>query len=440
MSISFFMKRRKNTMSKKKVIVIGCGCRGKIYTDIMKDQFGDDFEVVACAEPIDERRDLMRDTHAIPENMCFKSWGPLLELGKIADIALITTMDRDHYAPAMAAIAQGYDLLLEKPVAATPEQCREIQRAAEEKGVFVLVCHVLRFTKFYIALKNIIDSGEIGKVMNIQAIEGVGDVHQSHSFVRGNWGNSDRSSCMILQKTCHDMDILAWLIGEKCTEVHSFGSLSYFKRENAPEGSPERCIEGCPIGDTCPYNAMKIYVDLKYDCKGWFDTVATQKANPTKEDCIEAMKTTQYGKCVFKCDNNVVDHQTVNMRFGKDVYVDFAMSAFTRGGRTLKIMGTKGEINARMSGNHITVFNFDKRTEYKYDVDANVTSEMLTGGHGGGDNGIIYALRELMNGRRGQSVCEIGESCDNHMISFAAEESRLTGKVIDMAEFEARFN
>lgn len=201
-------------MSRKKVIVIGCGSRGMTYTDIMKNDFNDDFEVVAAAEPVADRRSYVMNKHSIPEEMCFESWEPIFEREKFADVVIIATMDRDHFAPAMAAIDKGYDLLLEKPVAPTPEQCRIIQRAAEQKGVFVLVCHVLRFTRFFIALKNIIDSGEIGRVMNIQHIEGVGDVHQSHSFVRGNWGNSDKSSCMILQKTCHDMDILAWLIGK----------------------------------------------------------------------------------------------------------------------------------------------------------------------------------------------------------------------------------
>ena len=426
-------------MSKKKIIVIGCGARGKTYTDIMKNNFGEDFEVIACAEPIADRRNYMQRTHAIPDELCFESWEPILEREKFADVVIIATMDRDHYAPAMAAIEKGYDLLLEKPVAATPEQCREIQRAAEKNGVFVLVCHVLRFTRFYIALKSIIDSGEIGKIMTIQAIECVGDVHQSHSFVRGNWGNSDKSSPMILQKTCHDMDILAWLIGEKCTELHSFGSLSYFTRENAPEGSPERCIDGCPHAETCPYNAEKIYVDMVYGCKGWFDYVATEKVDPTREDCIEAIKNTQYGKCVFKCDNNVVDHQTVNMRFGKDVYVDFSMNAFNKGGRTIRIMGTKGEINAKMSGDDIEIFNFITRETRKFDFDSAAAGEMITGGHGGGDTGIILALRDLLNGKRSKSVCEIAESCDNHMISFAAEESRLTGKVINMAEYDSRF-
>lgn len=423
-------------MAKNKVIVIGCGSRGKKYSDVMADLYGDDFEVVAVAEPVDDRREYMRKKHGIPENMCFTTWEPLLALPKMADVALIATMDRDHYAPAMKAIELGYNLLLEKPIAPTPEECRSIQRAAEEKGVFVLVCHVLRFTSFFCALKDIIDSGEIGRVMSVQHIEGVGDVHQTHSFVRGNWGNSERSSCMILQKTCHDMDILAWLIGKKCDAVQSFGSLSYFTRENAPEGAPERCIEGCPHSDSCPYDAVKLYLESD---SGWFRCASTKKVNPTDEDVESAIRNTQYGKCVYKCDNDVVDHQTVNMRFG-DVCVDFCMSAFTKGGRVLRIMGTKGEINATMSGNKIEVFSFLTRKTRQHDCSTVTTSEGITGGHGGGDEGIVYALRELLSGRVSKSVCSVGESCDNHMISFAAEESRLNGgELINMNEFERKY-
>ena len=421
-------------MAKRKVIAIGCGSRGKTYTDIMANLYGEDFEVVAVAEPVASRRNYIKEKHGIPDELCFESWEGLLALPKFADIVIIATMDRDHYGPAMAAIEKGYDLLLEKPIAPTPEECREIQKAAEEKGVFVLVCHVLRFTKFFIALKNIIDSGEIGKVMNIQHIEGVGDVHQSHSFVRGNWGNSDESSCMILQKTCHDMDILAWLIGKKCTAVQSFGSLSYFTKENAPEGAPERCIEGCPHADTCPYNAVKLYVESNSD---WFRGAATKQINPTNEQVVDAMWNTQYGKCVFKCNNNVVDHQTVNLKFGDDVYVDFAMSAFTLGGRVIRIMGTKGEITAAMDGDKIEVFNFITRQTRKHDCNSTATGEGITSGHGGGDEGIIFALRELLNGNPSKSICTVGESADNHMISFAAEQSRLEGgRLIDMEDFE----
>ena len=193
------------------------------------------------------------------------------------------------------------------------------------------------------------------------------------------------------------------------------------------------------MGDTCPYNAERVYVDMKYGGEGWLDFVATEKVVPTKEDCMRAVRKTSYGKCVFKCDNNVVDHQTVNLKFGDDVYVDFAMSAFTEGGRILRIMGTQGEIDAKMKGDQIKVFNFLTRETRKYDFDSAAVGENITGGHGGGDTGIIYALRDLMNGKISNSVCGVGESCDNHMISFAAEESRLTGKVIDMTKFEASF-
>ncbi len=240
---------------------------------------------------------------------------------------------------------------------------------------------------------------------------------------------------MILQKTCHDMDILAWLIGKECSEVHSFGSLSHFTRENAPDGSPEYCIEGCPHSDNCPYNAVKLYLDDKWN--RWFRDSATGRVDPSDEDVETALRTTQYGKCVYKCDNDVVDHQTVNLRFGDDVYVDFAMCAFTKGGRYIRIMGTKGEIEAKMSGDKIEIFSFETKQTRQYDFEGESSGEMITGGHGGGDSGIIHALRDMLNGKRWGSVCDIRESCDNHMISFAAEESRLTGKVIVMSEFNS---
>lgn len=421
--------------TKKKLILIGAGGRGKGYTDLTKE-LSDEFELVAVAEPIDNRRNYIKETHGIPEELCFTTWEPLLEKPRMADVAVICTMDRDHFAPAMAAIEKGYHLLLEKPAAPTPEECRTIQRAAEEKGVFVLICHVLRYTKFFRTLKDVIESGEIGEIMNIQHLECVGNTHQSHSFVRGNWGNSERSSFMLLQKSCHDMDILAWLIGKKCTRVQSFGSLKHFTRENAPAGSPERCIEGCPHADTCPYNAVKLYYDDKKN--GWFRKAATMENFPTDEHVEKALRETQYGKCVYKCDNDVVDHQVVNLEFEGGVTVSFTMSAFNRGGRFIRIMGTKGEMTASMKSPIIEIFDFETRQTREIDLDAKV-DESIVGGHGGGDAGIILALRDLMDGKTDRSVCGIRESCDNHMIAFAAEESRKLGTVVNMEEFNGRY-
>ena len=425
-----------SNQEKKKLILIGAGSRGKCYTE-RAFSVEDYFEVVAVAEPIENRRNYIKERHGLADNMCFATWEPLLAMPKMADVAIIATMDRDHIAPALVAIEKGYNLLLEKPAGATPEECREIQRAAEKAGVFVLVCHVLRYTKFFKTLKKIIDSGEIGDIMNIQHIECVGNVHQSHSFVRGNWRNSDESTPMILQKTCHDMDILAWLIGKKCTRVQSFGSLRHFTRENAPKDAPDYCVENCPHLDSCPYSAIKLYYDAKDN--SWFRTTSTKQVNPTDEDVMRAISTTDYGKCVYKCSNNVVDHQVVNLEFEDGVLVSFTMSAFNKGGRSIRIMGTKGEISAAMNDPIIRIYSFGTKETREIDLDSVNTDDTIVGGHGGGDVGIMFALRDMLEGIPNPSVCDIKESCDNHLISFAAEESRLTGKVIDMKEYNERF-
>ena len=418
-------------MDKLKVILIGAGNRGTTYTDIMADM-PEKFQVVAVAAPIESRREYIREKHQIPAEMCFNDWSEVLALGKIADIALIATMDQGHFEPAMKAIELKYDLLLEKPVSPSPAECQQIAKAAEENGVKVIVCHVLRYTSLFMQLKDLLDSGRIGDIISINHEECVGNVHQSHSFVRGNWGNSDRSSCMLLQKSCHDMDILQWLIGKKCKKVQCFGALTYFKEKNAPEGSPDYCIEGCPKGEICPYNAVKLYLDDKKN--DWFRTTCTRVADPDDEDVKKAISTTQYGKCVFKCDNNVVDHQTVNLLFEDDVTVTFSMNAFNKGGRFMHIMGTKGEIHAAMDGDTpIEVYTFeDKKTE----TISMSAKDGIGGGHGGGDEGIVATLYDYLTGiYTGKSVSDISVSCNNHLIVFAAEESRKNHVVVDFDEY-----
>ena len=218
-------------MSKKlTAILIGAGNRGIAYTDIMS-QMADKYEIVAVAEPVDSRRNYIKNKHSLSDEMCFTDYQDLLALGKIADMAIIATMDQLHFDPAMKAIALKYDLLLEKPVCPQPEECLKIALFAEEMGVKALVCHVLRYSDMFLELKHMIHEGLIGDIVSINHEECVGNVHQSHSFVRGNWGNSTRSSCMLLQKSCHDLDILQWLIGKKCKKIQSFGSLTYFKQK-----------------------------------------------------------------------------------------------------------------------------------------------------------------------------------------------------------------
>lgn len=418
-------------MKKLKVILIGAGNRGSMYTNKMDPE---KFEMVAVAEPIEERRKKFQDKHQLPDNMCFNTWEPLLDLPKFADIAVIATSDSMHYAPAMKAIEMGYNLLLEKPVAPTAQECVNIANFAKEKGVKVLVCHVLRYTKFFLKIKEMIKNGSLGKVLSVQHCENVGNLHHSHSYVRGNWGNTEKSSNMLLAKSCHDIDILQWLLDSKCINVQSFGTLSYFKKENAPEGSPEYCIDGCPHADTCYYNATKIYAK---EHNMWFKNHALQKKDPTDEDYENVLKNTQYGKCVFKCDNDVVDHQVVNLEYENEATVSFTMSAFNNGGRFIRVMGTDGEVYGDMEKNTLEFFDFKTRQHeiinpWEKDLDGSIVS-----GHGGGDEGLIKILyKYIAEDYTDDMLSEIDVSVENHLTVFAAEKSRLEKTVVNTDEYK----
>lgn len=414
---------------KLKVILIGAGNRGEAYARIMAE-IPQQYAVVAVAEPIESRRNQIRQLHHIPQERCFSDGKDLLKLGKIADAAVIATMDRDHFALTMETISLGYDILLEKPVSPDPRECVRIARYAKEKGVRIVVCHVLRYSPFFITLKKLITDGRIGECVSINHEECVGNVHQSHSFVRGNWGNSKRSSFMLLQKSCHDMDILQWLVDKPCRKVQSFGALGYFVAKNAPAGSPEYCIQGCPEEESCPYNAVKLYLEDKGN--DWFRTTCTRQANPTDEMVEQALRTTQYGRCVYKCDNDVVDRQTVNLLFQDDITATFTMNAFNKGGRFIHIMGTEGEIRGAMDGSSpITLYSFRTRQTQQIPV-------AVPDSHGGGDEGIVRSFREYLLGEyQGMSISDIAVSVDNHLIAFAAEEARKMGTVVDLEAYKA---
>ncbi len=421
---------------KKKITVaiLGLGSRGGGYADVILKN-PDIFRLVAVADPNKDRVNHIKNLHNIPEEMCVDNWEELLSKPKLADVVMICTQDKMHYEPMLKAIEKKYDILLEKPVSPSPRECIEIAKKANEAGVKVVVCHVLRYTKFYKFIKKFIEDGCLGKIMNIMHFEGVGYSHYSHSFVRGNWRNSIESSPMILQKCCHDLDLLQWLIDKPCISVQSYGELSYFNEKNAPKGATQYCMDGCPHKDSCLYAVPDMYSEGRwaYCCRG---TIAN-KYNPTDEEVVNALKKGPYGRCVFKCDNNVVDHQVVNMLFEDNITVTHTMSAFTELGRYSKFMGTKGELTA----------NFDKQIIEFYDFKTEQTQTLISpekdfdgsivGGHGGGDTGIIMDLYEYVaNNKQSNSISDISVSVQNHLIAFASEKSRLTGEIVNLKEYE----
>ena len=426
-------------MKKVSFIILGCGNRANAYSKYALAE-PDKMEIVGIAEPVDSRRNAFKERFNLSDENVVNDWRELLERPKMADAVMITMQDRMHFEPAMMAIEKGYHLLLEKPMAATPEECMQIAEAAEKKGVFVIIGHVLRYAPFFRAIKKLVDDGKIGEITNITHTEGVGNVHQSHSYVRGNWHVEANSAPMLLAKSCHDFDILQWIVGKEFKRVQSFGSLKHFCKENKPEGAPKRCIEGCPHGDTCPYNAVKLYLDDKKN--SWFRTAATMTPtflNATDEEVEKALRETPYGYCVYDSDNDVVDHQTVNMEFENDIIATFTMSAFNKGGRKINVMGTKGELSGHAGIGDIEVYTYaDKKTEVIKSSEL-LQDDSILGGHGGGDSRLIKALVELIgNGQTSVSYCSALVSAKNHVAVFAAEEARKTGTVVDVAEFEKK--
>ena len=417
------------------VVILGAGNRGSRYAEIMA-HFPENYKVVAVADPAQAHREYVQKLHNIPDDQLYTDWKQVLSQPKMADLCVIATVDNMHYEPALIAIDQGYDLLLEKPVAQTPQQCAHIARAAKEKGVNVLVCHVLRYTPFYGKLKELIMAGTIGDVVSIDQVEAVGHLHFSHSFVRGNWHVEAEGTPMVLAKTCHDLDIIQWLIDKPCKKVSSFGSLTHFTEENAPEGAPKSCVDGdCPARATCPYDCIRHYYDWKENRRRMIITTGISKGiEPTDEEVMEALRKTNYGTCAYRSDNDMVDHQVVAMEFEGGATATLNVNAFNKGGRFTRIYGTKGEIYAFMSSQEIQVFTFDKRGSWTVSVPK--VDESINGGHGGGDQGIIRELHQYLSGSyTGYRAADIHISVQNHLIGFAAEEARHNNTVVDVQQY-----
>lgn len=417
-------------MNKVKIVLLGAGDRGRIYSKYI-EKYSNIATIVAVAEPIKERRQFVKDMFNLSDDMVFESWDQVLSLGKIGDVLIVATQDKMHYEPTMKGLDLGYHILLEKPMSPSLKECVEMVEKAESKNLHLIVCHVLRYTSFFRELKRLLRSNAIGELMTVQHIENVGYYHQAHSFVRGHWRNSIESAPMILAKCCHDMDILHWFIESDCDSISSFGSLKYFKSECAPEGSAKRCIE-CSIKN-CPYDARRIYKVNRTEedlvsGRVWPSRSITEDL--TEEGLIKAFKEGPYGRCVYHCDNDVVDSQVINMKFKNGITVAFTMTAFTdKISRITRLMGTHGEIRANTETNEIELYDFRFGSCNKYTVDPGES------GHGGGDEGIIKDFLTLIRtGKVDEDYTTGRVSLASHAISLISEEARLTEKVLRVDE------
>jgi predicted dehydrogenase len=416
----FFNPLHKKLARPVTAILIGAGHRGTIYADYALKS-PDEFKIVGVADPNQLRAEKMARQHKISPQNCFKNWEEVFQREKFADAVIIATPDQLHVAPCLKALDMGYDVLLEKPIAPTEQQCREILEKAQQTGRIVGVCHVLRYTPYFRELKEILDSGMIGEIISIQHLEPIEYVHMSHSYVRGNWRNSQSATPIILAKSCHDTDIIRWLVNDTSENVHCFGNLKWFTNRNAPEGSTERCMDGCRVESTCPYSALQIYFR---DRKRLYVFDLPENKSKWDEVILHNLKTTDYGRCVYRMDNDQPDHLTVNILFKNGVTAAFSMEAHVSyEGRRTRIMGSKGDIVGDMETFIMTDFRTGRKT----------TWHMKTDAHGDGDHRLMKDWVQAV-GQRNPALLTSGVdvSVESHLIAFAAEKSRQSRTIEDV--------
>lgn len=406
-------------METKKLAILGFGQRGRGYANFAKNN-PDKFEVAAIIEHDEGRLNMAKEEY--PNAKLYSDYKDFIKDKVSADIVAICTQDDQHKEHSIAMMAAGYDLLLEKPIANNKKDCEEIYEASVKYGSKVIVCHVLRYSRFYDEVKKVIDSGELGEVITINASENVGYYHQAHSFVRGPWRNKEMSSPMILAKCCHDMDIIRYLMDEKCVSVNSYGSLFYFNKEHAPEGCAQYCSE-CKYKD-CIYNAQKQYLTESKGFVGYFSL------SWDDDKILKSLKRSQYDKCVFKNDNDVVDHEVTIMQFANGKTACHTMTAFSQKVyRDLKVHGTKAELYGLMEENAFEIRYFGKETK-KVTIDL---SDVNSGIHNGGDYCMMNSIYKTLNGEKASGITYLDVSLESHLMCFAAEESRLNkGKTVEI--------
>ncbi|MFN2302733.1 MAG: Gfo/Idh/MocA family protein, partial [Anaerolineales bacterium] len=452
------------------ILLFGAGNRGAEAYGAYALEHPDQVRFVGVAEPNVIRRERFAKAHGIPTERQFTDWQAALMPGKFADAVINATQDAVHHPSSIAALATGYDMLLEKPMAPTLAETVEIVQAAEASGRLLMICHVLRYTDFFQKVHQILESGRLGQVINISHSENVSYFHMAHSYVRGNWRNSEVSAPMILAKCCHDLDLLYWFLGEKVTHLSSFGNLRHFQPKNAPAGAPQRCTDGCPIARTCPYYAPSIYLDnnpikkavsrathpflrfvgrlsLQYphfanglgkilpplraltEYHGWPRNTITERPE-SDQAVMQALQNGPYGRCVYYCDNTVVDHQVVEMVFESGITATLTMHGHSHEeGRTLRMDGSRATLLGKFSYSQSWIEVHD-HTSSKIERFTFPSAVDQTAGHGGGDAGLMAGFVAALQDERIE-LTSARDALESHLLAFAAEEARLNQKVMD---------
>jgi predicted dehydrogenase len=420
-------------MAAVEAVLVGAGNRGRYVFGRYALRRPERLRIVAVAEPDPGRRTALADEHGIPEPLRFADWRELFDAKPGAPVAIVATSDTLHVEPALAAFARGYHVLLEKPIAPTPAECLRVVEAAEASGRLLQIGHVLRYTAFYEKVHAILASGVLGDLLTIDMKEHVAYWHMTHSYVRGKFRNRAIAAPLLLAKTCHDMDLLVWFAARTPARVASFGSLVHFRPEGAPPGATARCTDGCPVRSECPHDAETFYLapdERLARMWPWTDV----SPDPSREARRRALESGPYGRCVYRCDNDAVDHQVLAIEFEGGLTATFTVhGSASDERRTIRVTGTRGELRGVLHDGLIEVTRHGHPGAEHID-----TKGPGVLGHFGGDEGLLQHFTDVVAREAYAEARTSGRvSLDSHLLGFAAERARERGTVVDLRAFRA---
>ncbi|MBP1963212.1 Gfo/Idh/MocA family protein [Paenibacillus aceris] len=434
LSMDIGYKHKNDHESPVTAIIVGAGHRSLIYASFAEFH-PERFKIVGVVEPDSERRNLTKERFGLSEENCFADIAELVGKPKIADAVINGTMDHLHVSSSISLLRAGYDIMLEKPIGVSADEVLELYQEAERLGRKVMICHVLRYAPFYESIRQTIADGLIGDIVSLTTTENVTYHHMAMAYVRGKWGRVDKGgSSMLMAKSCHDLDVLAWMKGDiQPVKVSSFGSLLQFRPEKAPLGSGTRCLVDCSIEEDCPYSARKHYIEQRL-WKAYVTYNTHLGVTMSDEELAESLrKDSPYGRCVWRCDNDVVDHQTVIVEFADGSTGTHVMTGGTsKPGRSIHIVGTKGEIQGEMEAGAYVIRHPDARKNHIYSeqqINVGVSEEM----HGGGDLLLVADFVKVLKGAVPSiSSTSLEKSLHGHLIGFAADQSRLEQRTVEI--------
>lgn len=426
-------------MKKIELAILGYGDRSSRYADyaiLHPDQLG----IIAVIDVNPLKLQQAKEKFNLSDDQLFLSLDEFLAKDIVCDAVINGTMDQIHYETTIKLLNKKYNLLLEKPITADVDELLEIERLAKQNNCKIVVCHVLRYTPFYSNIKKIIDSGELGKIVNIQMNEHVWHGHFVNSYVRGKWRSEKLcGSGLLLAKCCHDTDLMCWLNDNTVPEnVSSFGSKNFFTEENAPEGSTKYCYQ-CPHNKECMFDAYKFQIEKDFiPFYTWAD-INKPLDEITLEEKVEFLKKDTYGQCVFRTDMDIVDRQCVSVSFKNGSIGTLNMiGGTTKAGRHLHVICEMGEIVGYIEENKYTVRWYDKdqvcmeeKTVCLEDI-ANDEDNSVAG-HYGGDYYIMKDFVAFLNGlETSVSTTVIEDSINGHLVCYSAEKSRKENVVVNL--------